>query len=93
MITNISPSFHQLIIDHRHHCQVILQIVEMIINAAVISFASSLYNKKDYHTSTLSGAQWINELLEGHPDWIHCELDINKCVFRFLKSTTPRVLH
>ena len=75
--------------DHRRHCQVVLQIVGMIINAAVaavISFASSLYDKEDYHISTLSGAQWINELLEGHPDWIRCELGVNKRVFRFLVS-------
>ena len=54
--------------------------------AAVISFASFLYDKEDYHTSAPSGAGWVHKLLEGYPDRICCELDMNKHVFHFLIS-------
>jgi hypothetical protein len=42
--------------------------------------------QEDYHTSALSGAAWILELLEGHPNRIRCELGVNKHVFHFLIS-------
>ena len=57
-----------------------------VVIGAVISFAGPLYDKEDYHTSALSGAAWILELLEGHPNWIRCELDVNKHVFCYLIS-------
>ena len=61
----------------------------MFINAvigAIISFARSLYDKEDYHTSALSGAAWVLELLEDHPNQICCELGVNKHVFHYLIS-------
>ena len=40
-----------------------------------------------YHTSILSGKMWVQELLDGHPDHILCELGIQKEVFEALIST------
>ncbi|KIM86660.1 hypothetical protein PILCRDRAFT_64982, partial [Piloderma croceum F 1598] len=34
-----------------------------------------------YHTSALTGADWVCELLNGHPGCIHNELGIYKHVF------------
>ena len=34
-----------------------------------------------YHTSILSGHQWVLELITGHPDRIRSELDVRKEVF------------
>ena len=34
-----------------------------------------------YHTSILSGHQWVLELISGHPDRIRCELGMEKEVF------------
>lgn len=34
-----------------------------------------------YHTSILSGHQWVLELISGHPDRIRCELGMRKEVF------------
>ena len=42
-----------------------------------------------YHTSILSGRGWVEELLEGHPGHIHCELGVSREVFLELVS----VLH
>jgi hypothetical protein len=40
-----------------------------------------LYNKTPYHTSTLTGADWVRELLDGHPQRIRNELGVHKDVF------------
>ena len=34
-----------------------------------------------YHTSILSGQGWVEELLEGHPAQIQCELGVSRDVF------------
>ena len=34
-----------------------------------------------YHTSILSGQMWVDELLDGHPDHICCELGLQKGAF------------
>src|SRR5260221_510873 len=75
--------------DTRQRCRLFLQMIGIFINVvigAVISFAGPLYDKEDYHTSALSGAAWVLELLEGHPNRIRCELGVNKHVFRYLIS-------
>ena len=76
--------------DTRQHCRLFLQMIGMFINvliSVVISFARPLYDKEDYHTSALSGAAWVLELLEGHPNRICCELGVNKHVFHYLISS------
>lgn len=68
---------------------ILLRIAGVILNtaiAAVVSFATHLYDKIPYHTSALSGAAWVAELLDGHPERIRCELGVHKHVFRFLIS-------
>ncbi|KAL1749642.1 hypothetical protein FB107DRAFT_167893, partial [Schizophyllum commune] len=34
-----------------------------------------------YHTSKLSGQEWVDELINGHPDRIHNELGMHLHVF------------
>ena len=68
---------------------ILLRIAGLIMNAAiaaVVSFATHLYNKTPYHTSVLTGANWVAELLHGHPERIWCELGVHEHVFRFLIS-------
>lgn len=72
-----------------HNPENFLRIVGLILNsaiAAVVQFASHLYDKIPYHTSSLSGSAWVLELLHGHPERIRCELGVHKHVFRFLVS-------
>src|ERR1700722_2296472 len=45
------------------------------------------YNKVAYHTSTLSGHQWMQELISGHPKRIQCELGVYLHVFQELIKT------
>lgn len=55
-------------------------VVRTVILAAVL-YASPLYWKQDYHTSALSGAAWLRELIYGHPERIHNELGMHLHVF------------
>jgi hypothetical protein len=57
--------------------------VNIIVTAAHI-YASPLYNKIPYHTSALTGADWVCELLNGHPKRICNELGVHKHVFHAL---------
>ena len=68
---------------------IMLRVAGLILNAAVaavVLFMAHLYDKIPYHTSTLSGATWVVELLQGHPEHIRCELGVHEHVFRFLLS-------
>jgi hypothetical protein len=49
--------------------------------AAVHEYSRPYYDKIPYHTSALSGADWVGELLDGHPDRIRNELGVDKEVF------------
>ena len=44
-------------------------------------------NPEPYHTSILSGQMWVDELLEGHPDHIYCELGVRREIFLELVCT------
>ncbi|KZP09661.1 hypothetical protein FIBSPDRAFT_686868, partial [Athelia psychrophila] len=40
--------------------------------------------RQAYHTSALTGAQWVMELLTGHPLHIHTELSVTHLIFEQL---------
>ena len=68
-------------------CIFLVQMAGMAITAlaaATVEYASPLYDKTPYHTSALSGADWVLELIDGHPERIHCELGVHKHVFHAL---------
>ena len=55
-----------------------------VINVAVagaLIYARPLYDKTPYHTSALTRAAWVQELLTGHPERIRSELGVHKEVF------------
>jgi hypothetical protein len=52
---------------------VLICIIIFSLDAANLSFRQ-YYNKIPYHTSALSGAAWVLELINGHPDRIYHEL-------------------
>ena len=55
-----------------------------IIATAALIYADPLYNKLLYHTSALSGADWVWELINGHPECICNKLGVHKHVFHAL---------
>ncbi|KDQ32264.1 hypothetical protein PLEOSDRAFT_1026450, partial [Pleurotus ostreatus PC15] len=54
------------------------------VTAAAALYASSWYWKQPYHNSALSGAAWVKELINGHPDRIRTELGMRVHVFLVL---------
>src|ERR1700721_1997503 len=48
--------------------------------AAALAYGLLLYDKTPYHTSALTGANWVRELLNGHPERIRNELGVHKHV-------------
>ena len=58
--------------------------VANIVTTAAIICTEPLYNKIPYHDSALTGAAWVLELLNGHPECIHNELGVHKNVFNTL---------
>ena len=51
------------------------------VGLALALYSAPLYWKQDYHTSRLSGAEWVDELIRGHPDRIWTELGMRLHVF------------
>ena len=58
---------------------------------AIMSYATPLYHKERYHTSVLTGTTWVEELMDGHPDRIHCELGVCLHVFEKLLSVLQKL--
>lgn len=52
-----------------------------VILTAVAKIAESVYIREAYHTSALSGQDWVLELLAGHPERIHCKLGVYRHTF------------
>ncbi|KAF8656504.1 hypothetical protein AX14_008057 [Amanita brunnescens Koide BX004] len=48
----------------------ILTIVIPTVLQVLDKYYNRYYNKEPYHTSILSGQAWVEELLNGHPEWL-----------------------
>ena len=63
--------------------QLIYVIIRLTYNAVMDHYAP-LYLRTPYHTSSLSGADWVGELLAGHPNRIRNELGVYRGTFLVL---------
>ena len=69
----------------RRNIVLLVSLLVTIIIPKIVQVISALYYvKKPYHTSILSGEGWVQELLNGHPKHIQCELGVTKEVFELL---------
>jgi hypothetical protein len=77
--------------------RIIVLLVSIILSSSLALFwPPSQTQRKDpipYHTSILSGAAWVAELLTGHPERIRCELGMHREVFIELIDTLRRMGH
>jgi len=65
-----------------------------VVSQAVITIIEDnqhLYNKVPYHTSIFTGLDWVNELINGHPECIHTELGVHLHVFNALIATLQKM--
>ena len=54
--------------------------------AAVVAYKknSANYDKQAKNTSQMTGQEWVDELLAGHPKWFYNNMGMNKHVFKAL---------
>ena len=68
-------------IEHDEKMLRYLALFTFAAGAAALAYGVSFYDKTPYHTSALTGADWVCELLNGHPERIRNELGVHKHVF------------
>jgi hypothetical protein len=52
-----------------------------LVQTAIALYTASEYWSQLYHTSKLTGEEWVWELIRGHPDRIYTELGVHLYVF------------
>lgn len=65
----------------------VIRATAIVVNVAVqatIIYSASHYDQIPYHTLALSGAAWVAELMNGHPEHIRCELGVHLHVFQII---------
>jgi hypothetical protein len=72
-----------------------MALVISIVVTATHSLLQSIYPKdpEPYHTSALSGQDWVIKLLTGHPECIRCELGMHANAFVELISKLHTMGH
>ena len=60
-------------------------------STAVLDISEPYYNKRPHHTSALSGLQWVDELIEGHPDRIKIAFGMQLHIFETLLRTLRKM--
>jgi hypothetical protein len=71
----------------------ILLLINIVAHCTVLLLLEDRRDPEPYHTSILSGAGWLMELLLGHPDRIRCELGVSKHVFEVLVTELRSMGH
>ena len=73
--------------DLQQRRQFMLRAATIAVNVAVqatVIYSTSHYDRIPYHTSALTGAAWVAELMNGHPERIRCELGVHLHVFQII---------
>src|SRR3984885_3735372 len=73
--------------DQEQRRQFLTQVAAIVVNlvvSATLVYGTPHFDRIPYHTSALTGAGWVKELMEGHPERIHCELGVHVHVFKLL---------
>lgn len=75
---------HLEILRRRRVIGLIILLINIVTHCTVLLLLEARSDPQPYHTSILTGAGWLMELLLGHPDRIRCELGVRKHVFEAL---------
>ena len=74
---------HLEILRRRRVIGLIILLINIVTHCTVLLLEAHS-DPQPHHTSILTGAGWLVELLLGHPDRIRCELGVRKHVFEAL---------
>lgn len=91
----MSESLNETELEEQHQV-FLLQMAGMAVVAAAtpaLVYAAPLHDKIPYHTSALSGEEWVQELINDHPEHIHCELGVHKDIFKALIANLRNIGH
>ena len=83
-IPNSGMFLHLEILQRRRVIGLIILFINIVIHCTVLLLLEAPSDPLPYHTSILTGAGWLMELLLGHPDRIRCELGVRKHIFEAL---------
>jgi hypothetical protein len=72
---------HTVIQQHIQQWHQSAAAVVHLVQTAIALYTSSEYWSQPYHTSKLSGKEWVWELIQGHPNCIYTELGVHLYVF------------
>ena len=78
---------HIMDIQLEQHRQFMIHAATIAVNVSVqatIIYSTSHYDRIPYHTSALTGAALVTELMNGHPEHICCELGVHLHVFKII---------
>jgi hypothetical protein len=75
---------HLETLRRRRVIAIIMLLINIITHCTVFLLLEARSDPEPYHTSILTGAGWLMELLLGHPNRIRCELGVRKHVFEAL---------
>ncbi|KAJ7439149.1 hypothetical protein B0H11DRAFT_1984461, partial [Mycena galericulata] len=70
-----------------HHLQLWMNSAANVVRLVAVLcwlYGSSWYWAQPYHTSKLTGQEWVEELMRGHPERIYNELGVHLHVFIML---------
>jgi hypothetical protein len=59
--------------------------------STIITYYQPFLIKTPYHTSMLSGVAWVDELMNGHPERIRCELGVHLHVFKKMLAVLQKI--
>lgn len=82
---------HELIHKVTHHQKALIAtVITLATVGIVLQTSQARYNPEPYHTSTLSGEAWVNEMLDGHHNRLKDNTGVQKDVFMKLKRELVR---
>ena len=90
LISAMISTIYQLtshIMDQEQRRRFLTQVAAIVVNlvaCATLAYGTPQFDRTPYHDSALTGADWVKELMEGHPEQIRCELGVHLHVFKIL---------
>jgi hypothetical protein len=71
--------------------ELVIGIVGAAVGAVTLAALEPYYNKQAQHTSALSGLQWLDKLIEGHPDCMQTAFGVCLHIFMALLKTLHKM--